>query len=483
MKFKLSAPRIILAVLPLLCFFSPPSFAVVDAPSGRFAFADCPPNMQGFFLCAGPITPIPSSSTSSSSAASSSSTSSSSTSSSSTSSTSSSSSSGGTSFAYVVNNASELSAALASVQPGQGILLNNGNYGGLTIGKVWTNYITLQAANKHQAVFESIVLNGANHGYVRFVGIRANDYDIRNNAHHVQILDNSLKSIYFNIADNITIDNTEVLTYLKTTLGTHALLANNVKNFTMTHTILNGARQDLMRITGDSQFITLRKNIFWDSRPQQRPDLGGNGCEYDHTDAIQGFGSGSLNPRDMVIEQNYFYDNPDNNEVRTGCGDGRITLQGVFLSDPKGAGYTNVVVRNNYFYIGSPNTVYINGAGSNVLVENNTLLGWSLINGEPGGGGGSVRVVDKAGYTNAGLTLRYNIARAVSDETTSWAPVPGENFTYSASAVTSFFQLVGAGDTWQDFIPVSGSAAMTFGAFQEILNIQSGATLPPGPRQ
>jgi hypothetical protein len=439
---------------------------------------ECKDSESGF-SCTGMATdPLSSSSSSSSSSASTSSSSSASTSS--TSSSSNSSSSSGIAYAYTVGTAAELKTALGKVAAGETILLRDGNYGDLVIGKAWPDYIDLVAQNKHKAVFGAVSAAGAVRGYVRFDGIRATSYDLRTGAHHFELLNSLVTSnLYFKDVSDIVVRNTAVRSDITDAL--HSVRANNIKRAVFEHNLFTGAQEDLMAVTGSSEDVRIVKNSFYNTKPKQTygpipvlVDGVQRKCEYNHSDALQFFGSNGVSPSKVLIEGNLFFDDPSDNERRLGCAENDVTItpQGIFLSDPNSIGYDQITIRANVFYLCSANTIYINGA-KNVLVENNTLIGC-------GNGGGGIRVVEKAGKSNAGLVLRNNLARSISVEGTTYKLPDGANTIYQGLDAPKLFSFDGMAATWGSFLPRSTDFPETVGATTELRKIQAGTSLAPG---
>ncbi|WP_078085475.1 discoidin domain-containing protein [Microbulbifer mangrovi] len=388
-----------------------------------------------------------------------------------------------------VTNSTELVNALKNATGGQVILLKDGNYGQLSIPKQYDDYVILRSENLFGAVFSDIEINGANKGYVHFDRILSAGIDARNDAHHLKYTNSKFSStVYFKYADNVVIDNNTI----DVDGGLHALLINSVSNFTVTNNYITRAQEDLMRVTGNSPNGLIENNVFYDTTPKNIPHSG-NACEYQHTDGLQMFGLNGENPRAITIRGNYFYDNPENNAIRpsecTGGKSGvRLTMQGIFMSDPSSGGYEDMVVEQNFLQIGSPNTIYINGATNNVTVKNNTLLTWS------GGAGGSIRIVEKAGKSNKGLSLSGNISSAVSDETSdlSNGMQIGDNFVYERNDASSpvyknvLFEGGGEGSRWQHFLPVPGTPidfGSGYGALDRLGALKDGSETIPTPKK
>jgi hypothetical protein len=270
----------------------------------------------------------------------------------------------------------------------------------------------------------------------------------------------------------------------------HSVRANNIKRAVFEQNLFTGAQEDLMAVTGSSEDVRIVKNSFYNTKPKQTIGKDGmigedgkllvdkNGdvrkCEYNHSDALQFFGDNGVSPSKILIEGNLFFDDPADNDRRVGCteNDATLTPQGIFLSDPNSAGYDEVIVRNNVFFVGSPNTIYVNGA-KNVLVENNTLIGW-------GNGGGGIRVVEKAGKSNSGLVLRNNLARSISVEGTTYKLPAGANTIYQGLDAPKLFSFDGMAATWGSFLPRASDFAETVGATTDLRKIQAGTSLAPG---
>lgn len=389
----------------------------------------------------------------------------------------------------VVSTGAELLNALKAASGGEVILLKDGNYGQLSVPKQYEDYVILRSENLFGAVFSDIEINGSNKGYVHFDRILSAGIDARNDAHHLKYTNSKFSAtVYFKYADNVIIDNNTI----DVDGGLHALLVNSVSNFTISNNYITRAQEDLMRVTGDSPNGLIENNVFYDTTPKNIPHSG-NACEYQHTDGLQMFGINGQNPRNITIRGNYFYDNPDNNAIRPSeCTNGksgvRLTMQGIFMSDPSSGGYENMTVEQNFLQIGSPNTIYINGAVTNVSVKNNTLLTW------PGGAGGSIRIVEKAGKTNKGLSLSGNIASAVSDETSdlSNGMQIGDNFVYERNNASSptyknvLFEGGGEGSRWQHFLPVAGTPidfGSGYGALERLGALKEGSETIPTPKK
>lgn len=359
----------------------------------------------------------------------------------------------------VVGNAAELGRALESALGGEVILLKDGNYGNLKIARQYDNHVILRAEKRFGAVFSNIEITGSDKGYVHFDRIKARSIRAMNGAHHLKYTNSRFSStVYFKNASNIVIDNNTI----DIDGGQHALILNDVTGFEVTRNYIARAQEDLLRLTGTSADGLIEDNVLYDTLPRNTP-TDRDDCAYSHSDALQMFGADDSNPSNITIRGNHIYDDPDNNEIRpTRCVGGkkgvRLTMQGIFISDPKTRGYQDILIEENFIYVGTPNSIYINGAAGKVVVRNNTLLPW------PGSSGGSIRIVEKANRTNKGLQATHNVVRSVIDETTSLSGGMkiSNNFAYnttdksSPSHVSKLFRGAGEGSHWEHFLPVQG---------------------------
>lgn len=405
------------------------------------------------------------------------------------SSSSSSSSSSGKLYDHIVSTGAELKAALAVAKSGDEVLLKDGNYGDLTITKQWDDYINLYSANPRKAVFGKILADGNTKGYLSFNGITLDSVELLKGAHHFKIQKSLIRgNIYAKEADYLTVENSVIQSDLAGSL--HSVRLNSVSNVIFRHNTISNAIEDLMAITGDSPFVSIENNLFLNTMPKQTIGKGGiagadgkllvdkNGkireCEYNHSDAIQTFGVDGKNPSNLKITGNIFYDDPADNAVRVDCGNSVTNMQGTFISDPDGVGYMNVLIADNLFFLGSSNSIYINGANKNVVVENNTLLGWT------DGGGGTIQATERTSAKNVDLIIRNNLARSFGARETIYKIIPGQNFIYGGTASDLIFSKTGKPSGWEYYIPKDAKFS-ELGASKYLFDIQTGKRLPPGP--
>lgn len=340
-----------------------------------------------------------------------------------------------------VTNQTELLAALKVAKAGDTVLLADGNYGDLKLGNDYTGAVTLKSETPLGAQFGALELSGATN--ITLDGLQCATWlKVVNFSKGISVLNSDVNgTLYTKDVDGLTIDNTDV------SGGQFGLLLNSVQNFSVTNCHIHEAVEDLMRITGNSYNGLVEGNTIADT-------TGGYPL---HPDLLQFFGANGVNPHDIIIRGNLLYDNTV---------EGQTIAQGIFLSDPQGGGYENILIEENLIRTNSSNTIYINGGQENVVVRNNTLMPGD------GDGGAIIRLVPKAGYDNSGTTIEGNIAKILLDETKG--SIIGDNLFYGRDAdLTKIFS--GTDYTqWDSYIPVDGSAAdfgSNYGAQTTLINV------------
>lgn len=350
-----------------------------------------------------------------------------------------------------VSNASQLASAIASATGGETIVLANGYYGALNISRDFASNVTIQSANQGAADFAIVDLSGASN--VTMSGIEMTYGRATLNAANIAF-ENSVSTggMYFRDVNGLTLEKNDI------SGGEHTLILNDIQNFVIRGNDIHDAESDLVRVTGASRFGLFENNFIHDvaATVPQHPDL------------IQLIGINGVNPTDITFTGNLLYDDPSTGDVYG---------QGLFISEPIGAGYSNILIENNMIMVGSPNSIYINGGQENIVIQNNTLVPW------PGANGGVIRLTDKNGYDNRGVTVENNVARFLLDET--GGSTIGENVIYNSSDPSFLLTLFqGLNGDWQAFLPVEGSIidlANGMGAVDrltELLNGDDGASTP-----
>lgn len=323
-----------------------------------------------------------------------------------------------------VSTADELVVALRDMQGGT-IVLAPGRYGDLVLrDRSFKNPITLRAEVPRKAIFGQVrLMNSSN---LQFEGIRLEKQfrveSSKNIAIRGCLSDNML---YFRNVSHLRIQDCDV------SGGQFGVIFNSVADFEIRQSRVGKVSEDVMRVTGDSHDGLIEGNILDDviSYPPTHPDL------------IQMFGAQGKTPARITIRRNLLRDDH-------ATGSPKRTAQGIFVSDPAGEGYRDILIEENVINTRSANTIYINGGQKNVVVRNNTLLPGV------GDGGAIIRLVGKARQSNSGTSVEDNIAKQILDETKD-ARVR-QNYLYGRGAkIPALFS--GTGARWQDFLPVLGT--------------------------
>ncbi len=323
----------------------------------------------------------------------------------------------------IVSSLSQLQNALANAKGGETIRLQDGYYGSLSITKDFESKVTIEAINPQKASFEVIDIKGGSN--IHLDSLVINDYPRLQNVENITITNNDFKNgLFIRFADQIVVDNNDIGG------AHHALTMDNITNFSITGNYIYDAREDLVRITGDSKFGLFENNTLDDiaAVPPAHPDM------------VQMFGTDYGTPSNITFRGNHLYDDPST---------GSVHAQGFFFKDARDGGYKNIVVEDNLVNVGSPNSIYIEGGEENVLVQNNTLIPW------PGGGGAVIRLANNTGqWDNSGTTVKNNVTQLILNETN--VSNVYDNYVYGKGTdINKLFS--GDGDVWQDFIPVEGS--------------------------
>ncbi len=351
-----------------------------------------------------------------------------------------------------VSNATELQTALNSAVGGEEILLANGSYGSIVLCKDYADYVTLKSVNPLGATFTDLDIPGGS--YIRLDGIKVNGL-VRadEGAHHLTYTNSAFYSgTYFFDGNNIVVNSNDI----GGNTGIKILVSfDGITDFELKDNYIHHARSDLVRVVAASSFGLIENNFLFDVQPTGD----------DHPDSIQFFGrAGAGTPHDITIRGNYIYDDPT-----TGIPE---PMQGPFVSDPAGVGYFNILIEQNFIAVHSANSIYINGCLSNCLIQNNTFANE-----------GRIRIVEKSRVSNRGTTIRNNVMRLMSNETTSLSAglSISNNYIYSKNSSApnyrgNLYQGNNTGSTWQDFIPKTGSAVdfgSGLGALDRILQLMN----------
>ncbi|WP_136682857.1 right-handed parallel beta-helix repeat-containing protein [Falsirhodobacter xinxiangensis] len=279
------------------------------------------------------------------------------------------------SVGVMIADRAALDAALASAKGGELFRLAAGHYGSIEIKPNFAVPVTLQSDGS--ATFGSIkllrwhwqhrgkgfVLDGLKAGYI---GVNTVDA--------VRIRRCDAEQVVIESANDVVVERCWLHD------GQFPLRILRAYRFKVTGNILERAREDTMRISGDSRFGEVRGNAFFDNRAAKPM----------HGDHLQIFGlpNESSCPQDMTIEQNLFHDwAADGKEVfHTRDGDpkkketfkagGRGTpapAQGIFVGDGIGD-FERFSIRHNLMRLSMVNAIYIKSGKADYLVSENIVL-------------------------------------------------------------------------------------------------------------
>ncbi|MDV7145555.1 right-handed parallel beta-helix repeat-containing protein [Tropicimonas sp. TH_r6] len=331
---------------------------------------------------------------------------------------------------FYVSNEAELQNALSSAQGGDTIVLADGDYGSIDLSLNYDAEVTIRSENTLGANFDEV--NMAESSNLTFEGISVGTFAAYS-SENIELSSSDVNGLlYLKNVNGATITGNDIDGDL------HAMLLNNVQNFTVSNNKIHTAQEDLMRVTGDSYNGVIEENYFFDTHPE---DYRSEGGEYNHSDFIQMFSVDGDTPHDIVISRNVMYDDPT-------TGASTVTPQGIFLSDPGSDGYKNILIEQNLISVRSVNSIYINGGQENVVVQDNTLMASE-------GGGAIVRLADKSGLDNSGTTVTGNVMKILYDQTES--STIGSNYIYGRDVdMSELFQ--GDGSSWESYLAVEGSA-------------------------
>ncbi|WP_425053165.1 M10 family metallopeptidase C-terminal domain-containing protein [Psychromarinibacter sp. S121] len=344
-----------------------------------------------------------------------------------------------------VSNSSQLSAALNSATGGDTIVLQNGNYGDLTIDENFSSNVTIQAANDLGASFGVIKITGSN---ITLDGITSTARFTVVGATNVEVTNSYLESWVEALqGQNVSFTDNE----MKTTL-----YIKEVNGFTVTGNEIGrdgGVDGDLMVVAGNATNGLIENNFLMDASPTLNSD-----GTYTHADAIQFYNQSSGWPSDIVIRGNVIWDDPS-------TGDPGIWLQGIAV------GGTNILIEENLVMAGTPNAIIVANSSGGIEILNNTVLPW------PGGGGGNIRVTNTA----SGVVVDGNVSNYLINDGNATVL---DNYVYStnssaANYYKNILQVENDGMDWTDFLPVDGSVidfGNGYGATTRLTELLNGDT-------
>ena len=271
-----------------------------------------------------------------------------------------------------VTTAAELTAALDAATGGETIELVPGNYGKLTVTKVFGSEVTIQSADPaNKAVFSELLLNGAAWLTFRDIVFDATDPGLVAWGTPFRVKASSNISFFGSVFDGVMVPGTAgdpdgwgTGIGLQITDGSSHVLVSGCEFFNWNSGInplqsnfvtidgndIHHIRADSIHIQGTSDLIITNNHIH---DPNKAVESG------DHPDFIQIWNpsDGALSSR-VLIDSNFF-----------NSGDGGW-VQTIFMGGPQG---TDIAVTNNLIHNGHPHGIST-GSASQVLIEYNTLL-------------------------------------------------------------------------------------------------------------
>lgn len=312
-----------------------------------------------------------------------------------------------------VANRVELDAALSVAEAGDVFRLAGGDYGNLEIRRVLN--VTISGGS-----FGSIKVSGPNQqtrgGGVKLDGVKAKYVEFVR-CDGVSIRKSDVEQLFLESCDGVGIVNNWIHD------GHFPLRVLRTKRFKIIGNVIERAKEDALRIYGDSQFGEIRGNAILDNRAAKPL----------HGDHIQIYGlpGEATGPRDMVIEQNLLHDNAGGKSVvvaSTGEPGVAAGAQGIFVGDGKGD-FNNFSIRHNLMRVSMVNAIYMKSAPENYLVSENIVL--------PVKGQNMARIrlpefANQPGWNLNGVVVERNVATKIEKETPEGV-VRSDNYQFGAS--------------------------------------------------
>ncbi|MEM6474276.1 MAG: Ig-like domain-containing protein, partial [Planctomycetota bacterium] len=356
--------------------------------------------------------------------------------------------------AIVVSNASELSDALASATGGELILLEDGNYGPLTIeDRSFSSKITIRAQNEREAVFDRISLRNSNN--IRVEGVVST-------APSGSHTDTSNRIVHIDGSQNIDFVNSEVYSIpgfdrnnpSYTQMGVNfGVQVESSVDILLDNNFVHDVRRGFW---GNGNNLTFRGNVVDWVRDDGFKNSGINGGLFENNTGPRYFNKGPGDHADFI----QFQGTAANSDL---VFRGNVvipyvaaTYQGIFLDDA--VSFTNVLFEDNIIVNALGRGISVSN-GTNITARYNTLI----------------TIPDyghKASFISGATVSEHNITSHVDSQ-------PGQTGTNylmswdepsSSKHYDEFYASIGngLGLTIQDLIPVAGSPAESAGAFKRI---------------
>jgi parallel beta-helix repeat protein len=349
-----------------------------------------------------------------------------------------------------VANRSQLDSALSSAKGGDTIILKNGHYGSIRLVQDYASNVTIKSEKPHGATISNLEVFGASN--LTFDGINFSSggdgglgrgiISIERQSEKIQILNSKIfgsvdgsyrghNGVYVRDSNKIVIEGNDIHDV------NSGIVVFNSSGSSIDGNKIDYIGQDAMKFAG------LRSSSVTDNTYSgHHYPLAG-----EHPDFIQFQGSSS----DVHVEGNVFLANTIS------------WVQGIFMNNGV---YTNITIENNIVYNGMVHGVTV-GAGSGIVVRNNTLLN------TPGEGHSATQIM-----VPAGSVVENNIVSGKSSGGFFGSNLRLQNSDPSKPYyVEDFYQngAKGRGVTLEDLKPVAGSLAGTKGATERLAELLGGS--------
>lgn len=302
--------------------------------------------------------------------------------------------------AQEITTRADLIRALSRARGGETLILADGAYGDLAIGgAAYASVVTVRARNPAGARFGTVALTGGTRN-IALDGVQLDGELSISDASAITVRRSVLRA--FN-----AVTDARDITFVGNDIGgsLHGLFIEDTRGFVVANNRFHRIGSDHLRVVGNSSGGLIEGNAMLDMVPVRFSD----GSTL-HSDAIQMFGRNGFNPHGITIRGNLIWDDPQ-------TGDAGLWGQGIFLADPQGRGYRDLLIERNLITVGTPNSIFVALGTENVVIRDNTLIPW------PDGGA----VIRLAGE-NPGVVVVGNIAAGILDETAT-ARI-GDNLVY-----------------------------------------------------
>ncbi|WP_172300483.1 LamG-like jellyroll fold domain-containing protein [Pseudoruegeria sp. HB172150] len=358
-----------------------------------------------------------------------------------------------------VSNSAELKSALSSAKAGDTILLESGNYGDVDLENLnFSDYVTITSADgANGAVFDSLTV--VDSSYLRIDGVHVDSDSGRagiwvSGSDHLEIVNSEI---------NGPLDDAGAMDELRFGIevrdGSHDIVIEN--NYV--HHAMNGIAN-----FGTSDFEIIGNNVNY---------IGSDAFKFAGVE--NGLIKNNIGPThfypydDAHADFMQFQGEPSHNIEIIGnvlLLENRTDMQGIYFGGV--GGHSDIVIEQNIIYTHMNNGIYIvDGVGSTITISHNTLINSMTGRQEV------TRIT-----APSGSTIEYNIMSMKSGE------LDGKNlemqFTDESGAYHYDDLFANAdttdGITLEDLVPVEGSMAESYGAYERLMELLNGETTDTG---